>query len=318
MLFSHSRCVSTMLSVNCNRTSRGSPLFSWNLWTISCQCSHAESSHDVNNLLLLPANYSATQETFVPLMSLLSLSWNNKHYHFHTGPKSQLWVFRRPNAEERKLGKWIVRKRSDKRNEVFSKWDWQQKGKQLKTGKNFKLEVSVDDGVVAKSWRLVDAGKQEGACGTWPFACSTRATSGSCGSPEWFESLLLAHVLCNMLEDLKVAQPTYGCGRWCFHEVPGWHFTAFSQKAPSLCSSKSLRDPAWPQGRIWALLWNPAAGRSESAEGSHWAEGTYVSRTSRFFERWTTAPLSSTPERRTEGPKVYLTSPGKGWCLLYG
>lgn len=30
------------------------------------------------------------------------------------------------------------------------------------------------------------------------------------------------NVLCNMLENLKVAQPTYGFGRWCFHEVPEW------------------------------------------------------------------------------------------------
>lgn len=91
----YSRCVSAMLSVQCNRTSRGSPLFS----EICCWpvLSH---SHNISNLLL-PANYSAAQETSVPLMSC---SLNKKHHHFHQGPKSHSLSFQ--EAEGRRENSW--------------------------------------------------------------------------------------------------------------------------------------------------------------------------------------------------------------------
>lgn len=118
VLCSHSGCVSDMLSMKCDGTLRGSPLFPWNLWTIACQCTHTKSSHDVSNLLLLPANYSVTQETFVPLMCLSCPSHGITST--ITSIRAQvatLWVFRRLKAEERTVCKWVVRKRSDKRNE---------------------------------------------------------------------------------------------------------------------------------------------------------------------------------------------------------
>lgn len=37
-----------------------------------------------------------------------------------------------------------------------------------------------------------------------PFHIGTKPTVGSCGSSEWFESLLIAHVVCELLGDPKV------------------------------------------------------------------------------------------------------------------
>lgn len=82
----YSRCASAMLSVQCNRTSRGSPLFS----EICCwQCSHTviTISCFYQQIILLP---SRGIKTSVPLMSC---SLNKKHHHFHQGPKSQLSEF---------------------------------------------------------------------------------------------------------------------------------------------------------------------------------------------------------------------------------
>lgn len=53
--------------------------------------------------------------------------------------------------------------------EGFSKWDWQQKGKQLKRGKDFKPECQW----MMKWWqsgRRANTGKWEGASGTRPFS----------------------------------------------------------------------------------------------------------------------------------------------------
>lgn len=49
-----------------------------------------------------------------------------------------------------------------------------------------------------------------------PFHIGTKPTSGSCGSSEWFESLLIAHVLCELLGDPEVVLLT-GFERQCFH-----------------------------------------------------------------------------------------------------
>lgn len=91
MLYLHKRYTSAMLSVKCNGTSRRWPLFSWNLWTSACQCSHTKSSRDISNLLLLPANYSCYPGNLYPShLPLMIFSQNNKHYHSHKGPRLQL------------------------------------------------------------------------------------------------------------------------------------------------------------------------------------------------------------------------------------